>query len=195
MSRGNLAGAKLRNQEIYDQFKNYAEMDAVLFNLGEIWQKMNNPDEAAKFYSELAQGYPFSKYADETKARLIAMGKEIPAVNKELAAVNLSRVKPDTGFSPLKPLIDFGKALGFVPLPDQYKKAKQTVDEEKAKAAQAGTGSTEEGNDIQIETVITKSASGSTQEATATGENTVNPPANADDKKNSRYKRKNNKKP
>jgi outer membrane assembly lipoprotein YfiO len=195
MSRGNLLGAKLRFEEIPEQYKNYAEMDAVLFRLGEIWQKLNNFEEASKYYTKLTQGYPFSKYAEETKSRLIALGKEIPAVDKELAAANLARLKPDTGFSPLKPLIDFGKALGFVPLPDQYKKAKQAADEEKIKAAQAGTGNLEEGSDIQIETEITKSASGSAQPAVTGAENTVNAPANGDDKKNSRYKRKNNKNP
>jgi outer membrane assembly lipoprotein YfiO len=195
LARGNLSGAKLRFQEIPDQYKNYAEMDAVLFRLGEISEKLNNPEEAAKHYSKLAQGYPFSKYSDQTKTRLIALGKEIPSVDKELADANLARLKPDAGFSPLRPLIDFGKALGFVPLPDQYKKAKQTVEEEKIKTALTASGTPEEGSDIQIETVITKSASGSTQDGTASGENTVNPPANGDDKKNSRYKRKNNKKP
>jgi outer membrane assembly lipoprotein YfiO len=193
MSRGNLSGAKLRFQEIPDQYKNYADMDAVLFRLGEIWQKTNNLEEAAKFYTKLAQGYPFSKFYDETKTRLIAMGKEIPSVDKELADANISRLKPDIGFSPLKPLIDFGKALGFVPLPDQYKKATQTVAAEKAKEAQSGAGGPD-GGEYQIETVITKSVSGAAHETTVAGENSANPPANADDKKDSRYKRKNNKK-
>jgi outer membrane assembly lipoprotein YfiO len=191
--RQNPFGARLRFQEVIDQYKNFAEMDSVLFDQADLAQKSNNIEDAAKYYTKLAREYPFSKFYDETKMRLTALGKEIPAVDKALADANLARLKPDVGFSPLKPLIDFGKALGFVPLPDQYDKAKRSIDEEKAKAAKTGTGGSAEGSDIQIETIIKKSASESGKE-TVEGGNSTNSPTNEDDKKNIRYKRKNNKK-
>jgi tetratricopeptide (TPR) repeat protein len=193
--RDNPLGARLRFQGITEQYPNYSEMDAVLFQLGEIGQKFNNPEEAAQNYNKLIQGYPFSKFYDEAKTRLIAMGKEIPMVDKELAAANLSRLKPDRGFSPLQPIVDFGKALGFVGAPDQYQLAKRNVEEGKTKEAKAGASGSEEGSSVQIDAVITKSVSGADQEAATNSANSTNPPENSDDKKNSRYKRKNNKNP
>lgn len=196
---GNWPGARMRYQEIVEQFKDYAEMDAVLFQLGDIWQKSNNPEEAGIYFAKLAKGYPYSKYYEETKTRLISMGKEIPSVDTELAAANQSRLKAPEGFSPLRPFIDFGKALGFVPLPDQYKIAQKNAEAEKAKsaqaAAQAAAGGTEEG-DFQIESEIRKSASGTAGDTTVAPADPTNASGNEADKKkaSSRYKRKNNKK-
>lgn len=198
--RGNLLGAQLRFREIVEKYPNFEDMDAVLFQLGELARRVNNSEMATDYYAKLAKGYPYSKLYDETKARLIAMGKAIPDVDKELAASNQARLSPGEGFSPLRPLIDFGKALGFVPLPDQYNIAKQSAESEKARIAQAAAakaaadGLNEDG-DFQIESEIRKSASAGNAAGNAAaagaGSGGTEPEAeDADKKKNSRYKRK-----
>lgn len=192
LGRGNFRGAQGRLREIFDNYKDFADMDEVLLHLGEI----SRPEVAADYYGKIVQEYPFSKYSGEAKARLAAMGREIPAVNTELADAHKALIKPSEGFNPLKPLVDFGKALGFIAPPDIYAEAKKAMkaEEEKALAAQAAAG-----DNIQIESEITKSASGSSAEVEPadTNDSTINEDGNTNGNNDaqtgsSRYRRRNN---
>ena len=166
-NRKNLLGALQRFQYVTENYKDFEEMDTVLYRIGELFDMVSaqavEPEaaagatsEAAAWYAKVAEGYPFSKHYDAAKKRLTEMGFEIPEVNETLAAENLANVRPSEGFSPLKPLIDFGKALGFIAPPDLYETARKTIEEEKTQA-KVGTGTAD---DIQIEADIRKSASG-----------------------------------
>jgi outer membrane protein assembly factor BamD len=191
--RGNNAGARGRYQEIVDQYKSFSGLDDVYFRLANIWEKSNNPEEAAIYYGKIVSGYPFSRLSEEAKARLNALGKPVPPVDAEQAALNQSRIKPVEGFSPLKPLIDFGKAIGFMGPPDRYELAKKAVEAEKGKSADAlaakseKTGETTD-DDIQITTTIYKSASGETKDSTILG---TNPAAASGQSNTDKDKRKN----
>jgi hypothetical protein len=124
------------------------------------------------------------------------MGKPIPPVDAQLAALNQARLKPPEGFSPLKPFIDFGKAMGFTGSPDRYDLAKKTVDAERTKTAEAIAKKSNEtaktGDDILIQDVLRKNASGETQATAAAGENSGSDPNNGDSK--NKKKNKNRKK-
>lgn len=169
-ARGNLAGARGRYKEISDKYPSFSMMDEVYYHLAEVMEKANNADEAAIYYGKIVSAYPFSKYSEQAKSRLNSLGKPIPDVDTQLAAANQARVKTDQGFSPLNPFIDFAKALGFVTPPDFYEQARKAVEEEKAKTAQAATAKPgEAGGDIQIQSIIRKSASGETQDTTVLG--------------------------
>jgi outer membrane assembly lipoprotein YfiO len=168
--RDNPAGAMQRYKEIADKYPNFSQMDEVFFRMASIMEKNKNLDEAAIDYGKIVSAYPFSKHAGEAKA---ALGKPIPEVDAQQAAANQARIKPAEGFSPLKPFIEFGKALGFVAPPDIYAQAKKEK-EEKAKtalaeAAKAGGGQGGSGSDIQIQSIIRKSATGETQDTTVLG--------------------------
>jgi outer membrane protein assembly factor BamD len=197
--RNNYAGARGRYQEIVDQYKEFSGLDDVYFRLASIDEKANNPDEAAAYYGKIVRGYPFSKLYEDAKARLNLLGKPVPPVDTELAALNQSRIKQGEGFSPLKPFIDFGKALGFVAPPDRYEVAKKAVEAERTKSAEAAAQTGEGGqttDDILIQTTIRKNASGETQDSTILGANPANAPANTDKKKDTgKNKKKNAKKP
>ena len=201
-SKGNLAGARGRYQEIKEKYTSFSQMDEVLYRLAGIQEKSNNPDEAAINYSKIMSAYPFSKHADESKARLNSLGKPIPPVDTELAAANQARIKQPEGFSPLKPFIEFGKALGFLAPPDLYQQARKAVAEEKAKTAVAAApGTTGEGGqtggDIQIQSTIRKSADGKTEDTTILAPASANQPSSQDKKKetNKTIKKRNVKKP
>ena len=169
----NYAGSRGRYQEIIDRYPNFSMMDEVLFRLASVQEKSENVEEAAFNYGKIVSAYPFSKHAEAAKQRLNSLGKPLPDVDTESAAVNQARVKPPEGFSPLKPFIDFTKALGFAGPPDLYEEARKTVEEERAKTAQASAAKPGEGSpaggDIQIESIIRKSASGETQDTTILG--------------------------
>ncbi|HSW39957.1 MAG TPA: outer membrane protein assembly factor BamD, partial [Acidobacteriota bacterium] len=126
-----------RLQEIRKEYEEFYELDAVIFKEASIYEMAQNPEAAAELYKKIAVGYPFSQYFEKARERLVAIGKEVPSVDVPLAAANESR-KPKTeeGFSPLKPLIDFGKALGFIGPPDLYQEAVQMVNEEKERLAE-----------------------------------------------------------
>jgi tetratricopeptide (TPR) repeat protein len=195
VEKANYAGARGRFQEIVKEYHSFSGLDDVYFRLAGILEKSNNPDEAAIYYSKIAVGYPFSKFFEEAKNRLKLLGKTVPSVDTQLAALNQSRIKRDDGFSPLKPFIEFGKALGFVGSTDQYAEAKKTIAAEKIKSAEAVAAKGAEGSptadDIQIETVLRKDASGVTRDTTKLGTSSVaSTQSSADKKKNSDKKKK-----
>ena len=198
--RKNYRGAIGRYQGIMDEYKDYSDMDEVYFRMANLTEELAKRaieargdeaakytdaalEEAAKYYDKIVVGYPFSKFYEEARTRLKAMGKAVPEVDAKVAAANQSRLKPSEGFSPLRPIIDFGKALGFVGLPDRYDEAQKSLEEAKAKKAATGDeGLT--GEDIQIETTIRKSASGETEDVTTLGGRTkTDSKDNADGKK------------
>lgn len=163
--RGNVLGAVGRYQEIVEKYPDYAELDVVLYNLGQIYERSRSEkdhEKAKEYYGEIARGFPFSPHYAEAVERLGTLGAEVPEVETEMAARHRANLKEPEGFSPLKPLVDFGKALGFVPPPDQYEVAQRAVEAEKAREAElaAAEAKAAAGDDILIETEIRKSASG-----------------------------------
>ena len=169
LRRGNLPGAMQRLQYVVDNYKNFEDMDTVMYRIAQLYDRLlsYDPEAAAVFsrdsafwYSQIAEGYPFSQYFETAKRRLVELGYDVPEVNEALAAANQSNIRPSEGFSPLRPFIDFGKALGFIAPPDLYMEAQKTIEEEKAQAAAAAKSGMGTGDDIQIETEIRQSASG-----------------------------------
>jgi len=170
--KGNFAGARSRYQEIIETYPLFSALDDAYFLLADALEKSNNPDEAAIYFGKIAQGYPFSKRFDEAKQRLLALGKPVPPVDSQLAAINQSRVKRPEGFSPLRPFIDFAEALGFKGTGDRYELARKTIDAEKAKSAEAQraeAAATKGSDNLLIQATLKKDASGNTQQTTVVG--------------------------
>jgi outer membrane assembly lipoprotein YfiO len=191
--RGNMAGARGRYKEILDSYPEYSDMGEILFRLATVLEKAKNSDEAAIYLTRIVGEYPFSKRSEDAKAKLSAMGKPLPTVNAKLSAENLAKVRQPESFSPLKPFIDFGKALGFVPTPDRYEDAKKTIEAEKIKAAEAASkkeGSERAADDILIESEIRKSASGETKDTTVLKNNSGTASKSDADKKKEAQKNK-----
>ncbi len=191
--RGNLAGARGRYKEILEHYPEYSDLAEVLFRMASVLDSSKNPEEAAIYYSKVASEHPFSKRSEEARLRLAALGQPVPEINAAVAAQNLARVREPEGFSPLKPLIDFGKALGFIPPPDRYEEAKRTLDAEKAKVAEAEgarTGADAAGDDILIESEIRKSATGETRDTTVLRNNPGTASQEDADKKKEEQKKK-----
>ena len=191
--RGNLAGARGRYKEIVDNYPDYSGMDEIWFRYASIMEKAKNPDEAAIYLGKIVSEYPFSKRSEEAKGKLTAMGKPLPGVNARLSAANLAKVKQPEGFSPLKPFIDFGKALGFVSPPDRYEDAKKIIEAEKVKVAEAAAKNVQPekvADDILIESEIRKSASGETKDSTVLRNNSGTASQSDADKKKEEKKNK-----
>jgi len=185
--RNNILGARGRYKEILDNYPDFSQMPEVLSRIASILDKVKNTDEEAIYLGKIVSEYPFSKQSDGAKAKLSALGKPLPKVNEKIAAANQAKVKPPEGFSPLKPFIDFGKALGFVGEPDRYEEAKKSVEAEKVKVAEAAAkeiSPQKPSDDILIESEIKKSASGETKDTTVlTNNSNTATPSPADKKK------------
>jgi outer membrane assembly lipoprotein YfiO len=171
--RGNYLGARDRFREIEEDYADYSGMDEVYFQSANAWDKSNNPEKATLYYSKIVAEYPFSKHSEEAKKSLNLLGKPEPPVDTQIAAANQSRAKKDEGLSLLQPFVDFGKSLGVVSQRDIYRETTKTIAAEKVKNAEAEAASiqvnAEPADDIQIETVIRKDASGATQDTTTVG--------------------------
>lgn len=190
---GNWAGARGRYKEVLENYQEYSDMAEILFRLASVMEKAKNEDESAIYYSKVVSEFPFSKRSEEARQKLLAMGKPLPDVNAKLAAVNQSKVRPPEGFSPLKPFIDFGKALGVVPLPDRYDDAKRIIEAEKAKVAEDAAKKEQlerSSDDILIESEIRKSASGESSDSTVLRNNSDTTSQSDADKKKEEQKNK-----
>jgi outer membrane protein assembly factor BamD len=77
-SGSGLKGAQSRLREIYEKYPNFSYMDKVLFELGYTYQEVEEPDEAVKYYQELARNFPNSEYAEKAIEQLKIIGAAVP---------------------------------------------------------------------------------------------------------------------
>jgi outer membrane protein assembly factor BamD len=144
-------GATGRYKGILEKYPRFSQNDVVYFNsareqlkLAEALKQMEAATEAAnseklavEYLGKIAEGFPFSKHFEESRALLAKLGKAVPPINTELAQKNQALIRPEEPFSPLKPLRDLADAMGFLPAPDRYRVAKKAIEDAKAAAAAA----------------------------------------------------------
>jgi outer membrane assembly lipoprotein YfiO len=159
----NAAAVQGRLKTIMDNYLEFSRMDEVYAMFASNLDKAKNIDEAAVYMSKIVTGFPYSKYYESSKQWLAAHKKPVPSVDENLAALHKSRVKDDS-FNPLKVFADIGKAFGITGQPDVWKEANKTIQEEKAKAAEA-SGEKGEGGGAAIKAVIKKTADGKSSES------------------------------
>lgn len=76
--KGGLKGAQSRLKEIVDKYPCFSYNDEVLYRLATTYQAEEEPDEAAKYYQQLLQGFPDSDYVDKARDQLNIIGAPIP---------------------------------------------------------------------------------------------------------------------
>ena len=76
--KGGLKGAQSRLKEIVDKYPCFSYNDEVLFRLASTYQAEEEPDEAAKYYQQLIQGYPDSEFNEKARDQLNIIGAPIP---------------------------------------------------------------------------------------------------------------------
>ncbi len=70
------AGARLL--ELTNRYPLYSEADRANWMLGQIYEKTEHNDIAAKYYSRIVKDYPLSPMAGDAKARLAKFGVPVP---------------------------------------------------------------------------------------------------------------------
>src|SRR5215216_2360347 len=76
--KGGLKGAQWRLKEIVDKYPCFSYNDEVLYRLAVTFQTEEEPDEAAKYYQQLVQGFPESEFNDKAREQLNIIGAPIP---------------------------------------------------------------------------------------------------------------------
>jgi len=76
--KGGLKGAQSRLKEIVDKYPCFSYNDEVLFRLASTYQAEEEPDEAAKYYQQLIQGYPDSEFNEKARDQLNIIGAPVP---------------------------------------------------------------------------------------------------------------------
>ena len=156
-----------RLQTILDKYPDSNKVPEALFIMADIMEKNKNLEEAESNLDKIVSEYPFSDYAPTAERRLVDMGKPVPEVNVELAEEHRAKMRPPESFSPLTPLSDFVKALGFVGPPDSYEEAQEIIKAKKANEAaeEKPEKEKEKPSEFDIEDVIKKPVSNETEPA------------------------------
>lgn len=76
--KGGLKGAQWRLKEIVDKYPCFSFNDEVLYRLAVTYQTEEEPDEAAKYYQQLVQGFPESEFNEKAREQLNIIGAPIP---------------------------------------------------------------------------------------------------------------------
>ncbi|MFN2456014.1 MAG: outer membrane protein assembly factor BamD [Pyrinomonadaceae bacterium] len=75
---GGLKGAQSRLNDIVKLYPNFSYLDEVLFRQGSLYLQEEEPDEAAKYFQQLARDYPKSEYAEKAREQLNIIGAPVP---------------------------------------------------------------------------------------------------------------------
>jgi outer membrane protein assembly factor BamD len=75
---GGLKGAQNRLNEIITKYDGTCLYDEALFRQGYLYIQIEEPDEAAKYFTRLVRDYPNSTYVDKAKEELQKIGAPIP---------------------------------------------------------------------------------------------------------------------
>jgi outer membrane protein assembly factor BamD len=76
--KGGLKGAQSRYREILEKYPFFSQNAEVLYKLGATYMEEEEPDEAAKYFQQIARDYPNSDYAEKAREQLKVIGAPIP---------------------------------------------------------------------------------------------------------------------
>ena len=124
--------AENRYQEVIEKYPDFSRMDETLFRLARATEEAGRIGEAVAYYDRVAAEYPFSKFFEEARERLILLEMEVPAVDEQAAARH-SANRREESFSVLDPMRSVFQV--FTGRPDIYEIARQRAEE-------GGTGDT-----------------------------------------------------
>ncbi len=91
------AGARLI--ELTNRYPLYSEADHANWMLGQIYEKSEHNDIAAKYYSRIVKDYPLSPLAGDAKSRLVKFGVPVPPADPTaLARMQKEQATDRAGF-------------------------------------------------------------------------------------------------
>lgn len=87
----NPKGAQSRYREVIEKYPYFSRRDQALYNLAVTYIAEEEPDEAAKYLTEIARFFPNGDYAEKAKEQLEVIGAPVPEPDAEA----LKRLPPE----------------------------------------------------------------------------------------------------
>ena len=75
-----------RFQEIADHYPDFSEADSAMWYLGQTFERLKSPKQAATYYSLVITDYPLSPHVEDAKTRLTALHEPIPHATRATIA-------------------------------------------------------------------------------------------------------------
>jgi outer membrane protein assembly factor BamD len=185
--RGAYRASGARLMELTERYPLYSQADQANWMLGQIWEKAEHNDLAAKYYARIVKDYPLSSLAGDAKNRLVKFGVPVPPADptavarmqKEQQAPRPGMVQRTMGLLKNNPDVSTAARSGAPTMTP----ASETGDETLGMALQpkipAGITSTV-GNNAAVETITPGSADALPNPPATTPSGTASTPAASD---------------
>jgi outer membrane protein assembly factor BamD len=158
--RGAFRASGARLMELTDRYPLYSQADQANWMLGQIWEKGEHNDLAAKYYARIVKDYPLSSLAGDAKNKLVKFGVPVPPADptavarmqKEQEAPRPGMIKRTMGVLKNNPDVSTAARSG----PPTMTPASETGDETLGMALQPNTPSATTstiGNNAAVETI------------------------------------------
>ena len=132
-SRNSYNASENRFKEVLDEYPDFSSSDVTVFKLAESLEKLGRIEESSVYYSQLAREYPYSRYWEPAREKLVLLEKDVPAVDERKAAEHEANRRINS-FSLLDPIR--GMKRFFTGGDDIYEIAKRRAEERKIKEKQ-----------------------------------------------------------
>jgi outer membrane protein assembly factor BamD len=159
--RGGYRAAGARLIELTNRYPLYSQADQANWMLGEIYEKTEHDDIAARYYSRIVKDYPLSSLVGDAKNKLTKFGVPIPPADPEAVArmqkEEASSNRPGVigrsiSFVRTKPDVTSASHTGEPTMTPSGESGDETLSFGPAPTATLGTGSAA-GNTATVETV------------------------------------------
>jgi len=185
--RQNYRAAGARLIELTNRYPLYSEADQANWMLGQIYEKSEHNEIAAKYYSRIVKDYPLSSLSGDAKNKLVKFGVPVPPADpeavarmkKEESANHPGMIKRSMGILKTNPDVSTAARAGAPTMTPASESGDETLSFGAQPNLSLGTGSagSSVGNSATVETVTPGSATSLTQSSpaqadpTATGSN------------------------
>jgi outer membrane protein assembly factor BamD len=178
--RGGYRAAGARLLELTNRYPLYSQADQANWMLGEIYEKTEHNEIAARYYSRIVKDYPLSPLAGDAKNKLTKFGVPVPPADPEAVArmqkEEASSGRPgfvgrSIGFIRTKPDVSTASHTGAPSMTPSGESGDETLSFGPQPTATLGAGSAT-GNTATVETVTPGSPSSLAQPAASSSDAT-----------------------
>ncbi len=173
--RQNYRASGARLIELTNRYPLYSEADQANWMLGQIYEKSEHNEIAARYYSRIVKDYPLSSLAGDAKNKLVKFGVPVPPpdpaavdrMKKEEAVNRPGMIKRSMGVLKTSPDVSTAAHAGSPTMTPASESGDETLSFGAQPNLSLGAGSSV-GNSATVETVTPGSATSLSQSGTAT---------------------------
>jgi outer membrane protein assembly factor BamD len=178
--RGGYRAAGARLLELTNRYPLYSQADQANWMLGQIYEKTEHNDIAARYYGRIVKDYPLSSLAGDAKDKLVKFGVPVPPADPaavarmqkdQAAAAHLGFIARSMEFVKSKPDVSTASRTGDPTMTPSGESGDETLSFGPQPTAAVGAG-VSAGSTATVETVTPGSASSLAQPSTSSSDTT-----------------------